>query len=111
MESWFRVDLPANDRLPENAESLLDMFDVLYLAAYCPPEAAVFVARHHPDWLTYYLSPHAAYLAGDVIEVFNGKPSDPPSAEQAVLVEGHDESAERLLASTPPSVDTVHTAA
>lgn len=106
MESWFRIDLPANERLPENAESLLNMFDVLYLAAYCPSEAAMFAAQHRPDWLTYYLTPHAASLAGDVIEVFNGKPSGPPAAEQAVLVEGHDESAERLLDSTPPPVDT-----
>lgn len=86
--SWYEIDLPVDDELPEQAARLTDEFDALFLAAGCPQGMALFAARAAEDKVAFYFSPDAARYAHEVIGQFHGWACAAPPRQNLELVEG-----------------------
>lgn len=91
--SWIQIRA---DNYP--VDSIQGAFETAFIAAGCPPEAALFLRPLPEGGADYFVSPAATGFFAAVIRANNGQPCPPPSPNGILFLVGHDDARTMLSA-------------
>jgi len=83
---WFKITIASDNKHIGLSAEIQNEFDVLFVKANSPKDAALYSKRPSPDVTEFYFSPGASCFAYILIANYGGIPCEKPSGKVLLVV-------------------------